>query len=142
MTPMMRSNRWLTDMFNDLFDTRFLTKVTTSYPATNVSESETGYTVELAVPGAQKEDFDVQINDEGHLHIKLEKKSEQKEEDAKRHYLRREFSQTTFEKVLALPEDVEKEQISAKVENGVLLVQLPKIEQKPEPKLGRKVEIA
>ena len=141
MMPMMRTNAWLSDMFNDLFDTPFVTKVTTSYPATNVTESENGYTVELAVPGAKKEDFDVQINEDGNLHIKLEKKTENKQEDKKVHYLRREFSHTTFEKVLTLPEDVEKEKISAKVEHGVLTVDLPKIEQKPQAKIGRKVEI-
>ena len=42
---------------------------------------------------------------------------------------------------MILPEDVEKEKISAKVDNGVLAIDLPKIEQKPTPKIGRKVEV-
>ena len=141
MMPIMRSNDWLSDMFNDLFDTPMITRVTTSYPATNVTETDKGYAVELAVPGAKKEDFDVQINEDGNLHIKLDKKAEHKEEDKSVRYLRREFSHTTFEKVLTLPEDVEKEKISARVEHGVLTVDLPKIEQKPQAKIGRKVEI-
>jgi HSP20 family protein len=106
-----------------------------------VIESEKEYKVELAAPGMKKEDFDVQINENGDLHIKLENKQEKKDEDKNTHYLRREFSYTKFEQTLILPEDVDKEKISAKVEHGVLTVDIPKIEQKPTPKIGRKVEV-
>jgi len=69
----------------------------------------------------------VHINDEGNLIIKMEQKQEQKEEDKSVRYLRREFSFTKYEQTLILPDDVDKEKISAKVENGVLTVELPKV---------------
>ncbi|MCR5642904.1 MAG: Hsp20/alpha crystallin family protein [Prevotella sp.] len=127
MTPMMRTNNWIPAVFNDLFNTDFMPKMSATAPAINVKESATGYTVELAAPGMKKEDFNVHINDEGNLIIKMEQKQEQKEEDNSVRYLRREFSFTKYEQTLILPDDVDKEKISAKVENGVLTVELPKV---------------
>jgi len=141
MLPMMR-NSWLPSVFNDLFDTEFMPRTNATAPAINVIESDTEYKVELAAPGTKKEDFDVQVNDEGNLHIKLESKTDHKDEDKKSHYLRREFSYTKFEQTLILPDDVEKEKIAAHVDNGVLTIDLPKLAPKEAPKLGRKVEIA
>lgn len=105
-------------------------------------ENEKGYVVELAAPGAKKEDFNVEINDEGDLKIKLETKNETKEGDEKSHYLRREFSYSKFEQTLILPEDVEKDHIAAKVENGVLTIELPKIVKEEAPKISRQVAIS
>jgi HSP20 family protein len=124
---MMRTNNWIPAVFNDLFNTDFMPKMSATAPAINVKESATGYTVELAAPGMKKEDFNVHINDEGNLIIKMEQKQEQKEEDKSVRYLRREFSFTKYEQTLILPDDVDKEKISAKVENGVLTVELPKV---------------
>ena len=140
MTPMMRTNNWIPAVFNDLFNTDFMPKMSATAPAINVKESATGYTVELAAPGMKKEDFNVHINDEGNLIIKMEQKQEQKEEDKSVRYLRREFSYTKFEQTLILPEDVDKEKISAKVENGVLTVELPK-EVVEKVKVSRQINI-
>jgi len=138
----MMRNSWLPSVFNDLFDTEFMPRTNATAPAINVIESDTEYKVELAAPGTKKEDFDVQVNDEGNLHIKLESKTDHKDEDKKSHYLRREFSYTKFEQTLILPDDVEKEKIAAHVDNGVLTIDLPKLAPKEAPKVGRKVEIA
>jgi HSP20 family protein len=66
---------------------------------------------------------------------------EHKEEDKKQHYLRREFSYTNYQQAYTLPDDVDKDQISAKVEHGVLTVVLPKTK-KEEAKVTRSIEIA
>ena len=138
---MMRRNAaWLPSVFNDLFDTDFMPKANATAPAINVKEDDKGYTVELAAPGMTKEDFNVHINDEGNLIIKMESKHEKNEEDKSTRYLRREFSYSRYEQTLILPDDVEKEQISAKVENGVLTVELPKLVQQ-QVKVSRQIEI-
>ena len=126
MLPIMNRNQWLPTVFNDFFNTDYMPKASCTAPAINVTESDKDYTVELAAPGLKKEDFQVNINDDGNLVIKMEQKEEQKEEDKSRHYLRREFSYSKYEQTLILPDDVEKEQISAKVDNGVLTIDLPK----------------
>jgi HSP20 family protein len=115
-------------------------KANCTAPAINVKESDEAYTVELAAPGMKKEDFNVHINDEGNLIIKMEQKNEKKE-DKNTRYLRREFSYSKFEQTLILPDDVRKDAISAKVEHGVLTVELPKlIEEKV--KVSRQIDIA
>ena len=88
----------------------------------------------------RKEDFNVHINDEGNLLIKMEKKEEHKDEDKSARYLRREFSYSKFEQTLILPDDVEKDQIKARVEHGVLTVELPKQVQE-KVKVSRQIEI-
>ena len=79
----------------------------------NVLESEKDYIVELAAPGLSKEDFDVNINSDGDLTIKMEKKAEESEQKA--HYLRREFAYSKYEQTLILPDDVQKDSIAARV---------------------------
>lgn len=138
---MMRTNSWIPTVFNDLFYNDLMPKVNQTAPAINVKESDKAYTVELAAPGMKKEDFNVHINDEGNLVVKLESKQDHKEEDKNTRYLRREFSYTKFEQTLILPDDVKKDTISAKVENGVLTVELPKVVEE-KVKLSRKIDIA
>ena len=139
MMPMMRNN-WIPTVFNDLFNTDFMPKVSATAPAINVKETDKAYIVELAAAGMKKDDFHVHINDEGNLIIKMEKKDEQKEEDKSARYLRREFSYSKFEQTLILPDDVEKDQIKARVEHGVLTVELPKHEEQ-KVKVSRQIEI-
>jgi len=138
MLPVMRTNGWLPEVFNDFFNTDYMPKMNATAPAINVIENDKEYEVELAAPGLKKEDFEVHVNDEGNLMIKLEKKEDKKDEDKKNHYLRREFNYSKFEQTLILPEDVDKESISAKVDNGVLMVELPKVV-KEEKKVGRQI---
>ena len=140
MMPMMRTNNWIPAVFNDLFTTEFLPKVNATAPAINVKESDKAYTVELAAPGMKKEDFNVHINDEGNLVVKMEQKQEHKEEDKNTRYLRREFSYSKFEQTLILPDDVKKEEISAKVDNGVLTVELPKMVEE-KVKVSRQIDV-
>ena len=135
-----RSNAWLPTVFNDFFDTDFMPRVNSTAPAINVKESDKAYTVELAAPGMKKEDFNVHINDEGNLVVKMESKQEHKDEDKSTRYLRREFSYSKYEQTLILPDDVKKDAISARVEHGVLTVELPKIVEE-KVKVSRQIEI-
>ena len=138
---MMRTNNWIPAVFNNLFDTDFLPKTNCTAPAINVKESDKAYIVELAAPGMKKEDFNVHINDEGNLVVKMESKTEKKDEDKTTRYLRREFSYSKFEQTLILPDDVKRDAISAKVEHGVLTVELPKLVEE-KVKVSRQIDIA
>ena len=136
MLPVMNRNLWMPEEFNDFFDTDFMPRVSATAPAINVKESEKDYTVELAAPGLTKDDFNVNIDNDGNLHIKIENKSNKKDEDKKSHYLRREFSYSKYEQTLLLPDDVEKDSVN----HGVLTVELPKLV-KAEEKTARQIEI-
>ncbi len=137
---MMRTNNWIPTVFNDLFYNDFMPKANCTAPAINVKENDKAYIVELAAPGMKKEDFNVHINDEGNLVVKLESKQEKKEEDKSTRYLRREFSYSKYEQTLILPDDVKKDAISAKVEHGVLTVELPKLVEE-KVKVARQITI-
>lgn len=131
MLPLMRKNdNWIPNVFNDFFDTDFMPRLNATAPAINVIENDKEYKVEVAAPGMRKEDFQIHINNEGNLSIKMESKKEDEQKENKGRYLRREFSYSKFEQTLVLPEDIDKDKISAKVTDGVLRIVLPKNETK------------
>ena len=140
MLPVFK-NSWFPTVFDDFMNNDMMACSTTTAPAVNVKEDENAYTMEVAAPGIKKEYCRVNINDDGNLSIAIENKTEHKEENKKQHYLRREFSYTNYQQNYSLPEDVDKEQISAKVDNGILTVVLPKIK-KEETKVSRMIEIS
>ena len=141
MLPVMFKESWFPTVFDDFLNTDFMPRANTTAPAVNVREDEKAYTMELAAPGIKKEYCRVSIDDDGNLCISIENKMEHKEESKKHHYLRREFSYSNYEQSYALPDDVEKDKISAKVDNGILTVVLPKVE-KEEKKVAKAIEVS
>ena len=140
MLPVMFKNSWFPTVFDDFLNTDFMPRANSTAPAVNVKEDEKAYTMELAAPGIKKEYCRVAINDEGNLTIAIENKAEHKQEDKHHHYLRREFSYTNYEQNYTLPDDVVKDQISAKVEDGILTVTMPKSE--PKQKVTKAIEVS
>lgn len=131
---------WLPSIFNDFFDNNWMEKANATAPAINVVESDKDYKVEVAVPGMTKEDFNIHLGDENELVISMEKKVENEDKENKK-YLRREFSYTKFQQSLYLPDNVDKEKITANVANGVLTIELPKYSQEEKAKINRVIEI-
>lgn len=144
MVPARRNNQnWLPSIFNDFFDNEWLEKRNTTSPAVNIIENEDEFRVEVAAPGMTKEDFHVDVNPDNELVISMEKKNEEKEEDPKKKgtYLRREFSYSRFQQSLLLPDNVETEKISAKVEHGVMTIDIPKKKVEEKAPASRRIEI-
>jgi len=139
--PVRRSQNWLPDVFNDLFDTNWMVRTNATAPAINVIETEKEYKVEVAAPGMTKEDFNIKIDEENQLVVTMEKKEERKEENKEGRYLRREFSYSKFQQTMLLPDNAEKDRIEASVENGVLTVNIPKRSPEEEKKAERLIEI-
>lgn len=137
---MIYRNSWIPEVFNGLLNEGYeMPKANATAPAINVKESESKYTVEVAAPGMCKDDFEVNLTEEGNLHIKMENKRQNKETED-HVYLRREFSYDKFDQTLILPDDVEKEKISASVADGVLTITLPKLTQE-EQKIARQITV-
>ena len=132
----------MSNFFDDFFDTNWMPKMNSTAPAVNVKEDVEKFTMEIAVPGLKKEYCRVNVTNQGCLEVKLENKMEHKDEDKKEHYLRREFYYTNFEQTYALPENVDPEKITAKVDNGILRIEMPKLSKKEEDKQRRLIEIA
>lgn len=133
---------WLTNWFDDnFFDTDLIPQFNTTAPAVNVKESDKEYTMQIAAPGLKKEYVRMHIDNDGNLNIAIENKMEHKDENKKEHYLRREFNYSNYEQTYVLPENADKDNISAKVSDGVLEVVIPKLTLKEEDKNVKKIEV-
>ena len=142
MLPVMFNNGWFPTVFNDFLNTDFMPRANSTAPAVNVKENEKAYVMEVAAPGIKKECCRINVDQEGNLSLSIENKSEHKEESKKQHYLRREFSYSNYEQTYTLPEDVNREGIEAKVDNGILTVTLPKVSKEEKQKNTRAIEVS
>ena len=138
----MNSNSWVPTVFDDFFNSDWMPKMKATAPAVNVKEDAKAYTMEVAVPGIKKEFCRVNINADGNLDIAIENKMEHKEEDKKQHYLRREFSYSNYQQTYVLPDDIVKDNIAAKVDDGVLTITMPKVTKDDVKKIQRQIDIA
>jgi len=141
MVPVRRTQSWLPDIFNDFFDNNWMEKAKATAPAINIRETETSYEIEVAAPGMTREDFTIKIENNNQLVVSMAKKNENQENKKEGRYLRREFSYSQFQQAMILPEDAEKDKISAKMEHGVLTIDIPKIVFQEEEEAGRTIEI-
>lgn len=116
----------ISDFFNSSLNDIFRSDFTWSQPSVNIIEGDDNYTLEVAAPGLEKADFNVEVK-EDHLHISVENKSESK--DDKENYTRREFNFQSFKRSFHLPDTVDSQKINGVYENGVLTVSLPKKEE-------------
>jgi HSP20 family protein len=116
---------WVDDILNNNFGNEFVSNFNTgiSLPAVNVMEHDDNYIVEMAIPGLKKSDFDISLDNQI-LSISAETKEEKEEED--NYYTRREFGYSSFKRTFRLPKTVEIDKISAKYNEGILKVELPK----------------
>lgn len=108
-------------LMRDLFNHKPMTGLT--IPSANIKETEKSFLIELAIPGMQKSDFDIHI-EENVLTISSEKKRDEKIENEK--YTRQEFSYSSFKRSFTLPDSIENDQVKASYENGLLSIELPK----------------
>lgn len=117
------------DFFNHNFPEKTFGEKGSFIPAVNVTEDEKEFKLEIAVPGFEKTDFDVQVEKE---FFTVSGKKEPKTEVKEKNYTRKEFSYSNFKRTFTLPENVETANISAVYENGILHVALPKKEVKAD----------
>ena len=129
MVPTKMNQNWLPSIFNDFFNNEWMMKANATAPAINVIENEKDYKTQLAAPGMTKNDFTVNVDENNNLVICMEK------------YLRREFSYSKFQQSIILPDNVEKNKITAKVEHGILSIDIPKTVDKEVQKTTRTIDI-
>ncbi len=116
------------DIFNRESDLGF-SRLGINLPTANYSENNKEYKLELAVPGLNKDDFSIEL-DNNMLKISAQKEEEKsKEEDDE--YSFKEYSFNSFSRTFKLPENVKETDIQAKYEDGVLKVTIPKEKETP-----------
>ncbi|MBQ6101898.1 MAG: Hsp20/alpha crystallin family protein [Bacteroidales bacterium] len=135
-----RNQDFMPTLFNELMNWN---DTTYSTPRMNIMETKDNYKLELCIPGLTKEDVKLSIDAEGNLVVEMtkESKNEKKENKEEMRYLRHEFSVEHFRQTVMLPEDIHKEQISAKVENGILDIVIPKVTVEEKKQAMQTIEV-
>ncbi|MAU70624.1 Hsp20/alpha crystallin family protein [Cytophaga sp. FL35] len=95
-------------------------------PRVNIKETSDAFILEMAVPGMQKSDFQIELDN---LLLSIFSKSEVDEQAGGSTYARREFGYTNFKRTFRLPETVDCSRIGASYQNGILEILLPKKEE-------------
>lgn len=133
-----RRNSTLPSLLADIFSNNISQMVggdmTENIPSVNVSTDDDKYSLFLAVPGVAKEDINLKI-EKGQFII-----SAATSNDETATYTKREFDYSSFRKSFTLPEDVDREGITASYEDGVLRVDFSRIAQE-ELEIVKKIEI-
>ena len=133
MSNLVNFNSGINSIFDDLFNNSFSNFVGSDFasnlPSVNISESVDDFKIELAAPGLQKEDFEINV-EKNTLTISAKKENVNEVNDEK--ITRKEFSYRTFSRSFQLPEGVESNAIVANYESGILGVILPKKEEAKE----------
>jgi HSP20 family protein len=135
-------NGWVENILNDFTSPieKRLTDNNSFTPSVNIKETADAYVLELLAPGRTKEDIKINI-EKNLLTISYEKKSEQKSKDEQTNdtFIRREFNLQPFKRSFTLDNKIDSDNITAKYENGLLSLNLPK---RPEAKVvSKEIEV-
>ena len=104
----------------------------TTLPSVNIKENVDAFKVEVAAPGFEKSDFNIELNNDV-LTISSEKQINNEVKEDER-VTKKEFSYQSFSRSFTLPELVEDDKITAQYEKGILSITIPKKEEaKPKP---------
>jgi HSP20 family protein len=141
MLPTITTRSFRPFYMPNFFDDDFfpvLSKRTSSVPSVNVREDDKNFILDVAVPGIDKKDLKIDVNEDV-LTISSESKSES--EESTDGYKRKEFSYSSFSRSFYVPENVNREKVEANYKDGILTVTLPKQEEEKN-KVTRKIEIS
>ncbi len=100
----------------------------TRIPPVNISETESQFCIELAVPGLKKDDFKIAVEKE-QLTIIADRKEEFSEGVSSKKYNRKEFNFSTFTRTFTLPDSADQANIQAEYTDGILVVRITKKEE-------------
>lgn len=188
MLSTKKTQTWIPGILNDFLGNEWVSKMNGStVPAINIMECDKRYRVEIVTPGITRDDLNIELKNDNHLIVTIEKdcckpktKPEPKQEDKeseqtqttevkvndteaaydahhkkascsweqdtmedRRHgkYIRREFTYSHFRQTLILPDNVEKSAITAKQENGILTILIPKKDSYIEANATKKIAV-
>ena len=133
-----RNQDFMPTLFNELMNWN---DNTYSTPRMNIMETKDNYKLELCIPGLTKDDVKLSIDQEGNLVVEMTKETKHEEKNNDVRYLRHEFSVEHFRQTVMLPDDIHNDQISAKVENGILDIVIPKVTMEEKKQAVQTIEI-
>ena len=134
MNLISKQRTFFPSLIDDYVNNDWIFKMTssTNIPAVNIKELDKQFEIYLAVPGKNKSDFEIEVED-GLLSISSS--IEENEQNEKAKFTRREFSYNSFKRTFTIPDNVDLTEVEAKYSDGVLQVRLPKRKEAlPQPK--------
>jgi HSP20 family protein len=141
MLPTITRKSFRPFYMSNLFDNDFfpvLQNRTSLVPSVNIREDEKKYSLELAVPGMEKKDLKIDINEDV---LTISSESKHENEENQNGYRRKEFSYTSFSRSFYIPENVNRDKIDANYKDGILTVGMPKQEE-DKSKISRQISIS
>ena len=120
--------------FGDFVPTNF-----TNSPKVNVKETDKAYEIEIANPGFSKDETNIKIENDV-IYVSMTSESKEGENDDHKYHVRQ-WCKSSYQESWNIPENVIQEQISAKNNDGVLVITLPKNENYKKPENVRTIEI-
>jgi HSP20 family protein len=139
MLPSLTRREFRPFYLSSIFDDDFFPATSRgSSPAVNIREDDKRFILDLAVPGLDRKDMKIDIN-EDLLTISAETKNES--EETNDGYKRKEFSYSSFCRSFQIPENVNSDKIEANYKDGILSVTLPKVTEEKN-KITRQIKIS
>lgn len=129
--------RTLSSWLDEVFDDAFKWTEGAFVPEMNVYETESTFEITFELPGMNRENIDISL-DENVLTVSGERKSHHEEGENGYRFHRVESRYGSFSRSLPLPNIVDRENVNATYDNGVLAISIPKLKEKA----GRKIEIS
>ena len=131
MLPVMRKRVYTPGYLNSYLGRDALTNFFSdgadyTVPAVNIKENENNFTIEVAAPGLNKEDFDIKL--EKNI-LTVSSENENKKEESNDNFMRKEFAFKSFSRSFSIPETVNQDKIKASHNNGILTLELPKLDE-------------
>jgi len=107
-----------------------------SRPAMDVYETEKEVIAELNLPGIDPDKINISVENQV---LQVSGVSEEKKEEKKKGYWRKEIRKGSFERSISLPTPIKEDKVEASYEKGVLKIVMPKAEKRPDK--AKKIKI-
>lgn len=129
------------DLFDDIFGDPFFRKNENKIMKTDIIERDNSYVIDIDLPGFNKENIKIDVTD-GYLTINAKMSSSNKENDKKEKYVRRERYFGECSRSFYVGEDIESDDIKASFKNGILSLEIPKIDEQKKLPDKKYIEIS
>ena len=128
------------DLFNDLFKgDDFFSRRESSIMKTDIKEKKDKFIIEMDLPGFEKENINIELND-GYLSISANMKKESNSDESEK-YVRKERFFGECSRSFYIGDEIKEEEISAEFKNGILKILIPKKDKKEEIPETRRIMI-
>ena len=131
MLPVMRKRVYTPGYLNnyasrDLLSSFFSDGADYTVPAVNIKENDNSFTIEVAAPGLNKEDFNIKLEKDV---LTVSSEDESKNDESNNNFMKKEFSFKSFSRSFSIPDTIDQNKVKASHNNGILEIELPKLDE-------------